>query len=150
VGYKNRTTGLAAGGTWRRTEVDLPTQLAQRAARKIMAAGRPGYIPRMEDIAAIIDKETKLPQWKAALEGLTPSGSEFVDDPERCRKFVKDRLDNGHTMLMDSLRRCKALQVALEDVAEWLETGKVNGVGYDEASVLASVKEALAPPKVQP
>jgi len=31
----------------------------------------------------------------------------------------------------------------LEDVCEWLETGKVDGVGFDNESVLSAVKETL-------
>jgi hypothetical protein len=30
-------------------------------------------------------------RWKHAVEGLTPGGSEFVDDPEACAKFIKER-----------------------------------------------------------
>lgn len=29
--------------------------------------------------------------WKRAVEGLTPGGSEFANDPERCAQFIKDR-----------------------------------------------------------
>jgi hypothetical protein len=105
--------------------MDLPTQLALRAARVIregawkqgkrMSRGVSiveatcGISLDVEGIAAIIDKETRLPQWKAALEGLTPSGSEFVDDPERCAAFVRDRLDANHRMLMDALRKLREL-----------------------------------------
>ena len=101
--------------------MDLPTQLAVKAAMKIMRAINMGAVPGVDDIAATIDRETKLPQWKAALEGLTPSGSEFVDDPETCRRFVKDRLDSDHRMLMDSLRRRKAIEAALANIAGEVE-----------------------------
>lgn len=30
-------------------------------------------------------------RWKKAVEGLTPSGSEFVDDPERCAAHIRKR-----------------------------------------------------------
>jgi len=30
-------------------------------------------------------------RYKKALEGLTPGGSEFVNDPERCAEFVRER-----------------------------------------------------------
>jgi hypothetical protein len=27
--------------------------------------------------------------WKRAIEGLTPGGSEFVDDPQRCAEYIR-------------------------------------------------------------
>jgi hypothetical protein len=41
-----------------------------------------------EEIERLVDTVWR---WKRALEGLTPSGSEFVDDPEFCAKYVKDQ-----------------------------------------------------------
>jgi len=32
-----------------------------------------------------------LERWKKAVEGLTPSGSEFVDDPENCAAYIRKR-----------------------------------------------------------
>ncbi len=31
----------------------------------------------------------ELERWKKAVEGLTPLGSEFIDDPERCAAWIK-------------------------------------------------------------
>ena len=36
------------------------------------------------------------------------------------------------------------LLVALEDTLEWLQTGKVDGVGFDEKSIVDSLQEAIA------
>ena len=36
------------------------------------------------------------------------------------------------------------LLATLEDVLEWIQTGEVDGVGFDEASIVASIKESLA------
>lgn len=81
--------------------MDSPTQLALKAARKIAFALSHGAAVDVNSIAATIDRETKLPQWKAALEDLTPSGSEFVDDPKTCARYVRRRLDD----LQDALKR---------------------------------------------
>ena len=35
------------------------------------------------------------------------------------------------------------LLIALADTLEWLQTGKVEGVGFDEQSVIDSIKEAI-------
>jgi hypothetical protein len=132
--------------------MDLPTQLAKKAARKIMLALDSEETQTQETFATIIDKETKLPQWKAALEGLTPSGSEFVDDPERCQMFVKNRLDSGHMMLMDSLRRCKAIETALVPIMARLApestAGTLSQDVFIQASEIDALRAALAPPKV--
>jgi hypothetical protein len=39
-------------------------------------------------------------RYKRALEGLTPGGSEFVNDPERCAEFVRDKHTRMHHMLV--------------------------------------------------
>jgi hypothetical protein len=38
--------------------------------------------------------EALLMRYKRALEGLTPGGSEFVDDPERCAEHARKRQDS--------------------------------------------------------
>ena len=35
------------------------------------------------------------------------------------------------------------LLIALADTLEWLQTGKVEGVGFDEQSVIDSIREAI-------
>ena len=35
------------------------------------------------------------------------------------------------------------LLIALTDTLEWLQTGKVDGVGFDEQSIIDSIKEAI-------
>jgi hypothetical protein len=37
--------------------------------------------------------ENLLKRYKKALEGLTVGGSEYYDDPERCARDIKDRLN---------------------------------------------------------
>ena len=38
------------------------------------------------------------------LLSLTPGGSEFVNDPERCCEFVKERLAFLHRKVIDSIK----------------------------------------------
>lgn len=38
------------------------------------------------------------------LLSLTPGGSEFVNDPERCCEFVKERIAFLHRKLVDSIK----------------------------------------------
>jgi hypothetical protein len=38
--------------------------------------------------------EDLLKRYKKALEGLTVGGSEYYDEPERCARDIKARLDN--------------------------------------------------------
>lgn len=49
-------------------------------------------------------------------------------------------LDRPKDRIQDA---AKTMFETLEDVAEWLETGKVDGVGFDKPQVLAAVKAAL-------
>lgn len=55
-----------------------------------------------------------LKRYKKELEGLTPSGSEFVDDPERCAAFVKDRLSFNMGLIKEN-RKLKAQVELLEE-----------------------------------
>jgi hypothetical protein len=55
----------------------------------------------LEDAAIKIDHlETILKQYKRALEGLTPGGSEFANDPERCAAFVRDKMEHRHRLIV--------------------------------------------------
>ena len=58
---------------------------------------------RIVDTAKINDLpklQQILSRYIKALESLTPSGSEFVLDPERCVKFVRDFQQIEHNMLL--------------------------------------------------
>lgn len=41
------------------------------------------------DTQEINDLKNKIKAWKSAIEGLTPGGSEYVNDPERCAEFIR-------------------------------------------------------------
>lgn len=41
------------------------------------------------------------------LESLTPGGSEFFNNPERCAKWIADRLTNAQRLTVDAVARRK-------------------------------------------
>jgi hypothetical protein len=43
-------------------------------------------------------------QYRMALESLTPGGSEFYDDPDRCVSFVKDHDQSQHRHLIELVK----------------------------------------------
>lgn len=51
-----------------------------------------------------------------ALESLTPSGSEFVNDPERCVAFVRDHQASQMRVIVSFKKRVDELQKALEEI----------------------------------
>lgn len=57
-------------------------------------------------------------RWQRAIEGLTPGGSEFADDPERCAAFVRR---NSYMEMFkqnkDLKQRVERLEMALQDIA---------------------------------
>lgn len=60
--------------------------------------------------------------YKKTLEGLTPGGSEFVDDPERCATAIRDRFAGPVTIL----KRQKVKLEAAEEMGKALK----NAIGY--------------------
>jgi hypothetical protein len=42
--------------------------------------------------------------WRKALTELTPGGSEFIDDPVRCKQFARDARDSEHRQLLKAAR----------------------------------------------
>jgi hypothetical protein len=41
-----------------------------------------------------------LKRYKRELEGLTPGGSEFVNNPEGCAAFVRDKMEQQHRLIV--------------------------------------------------
>src|SRR5687767_11215945 len=64
-----------------------------------------------------VEKHDELTRWKKAVEGLTPGGSEFANDPERCAQFIKDRC-NYPPQITRLRTRNEQLEAALKSV-EW-------------------------------
>lgn len=82
-----------------------------------------GYVLKVEADLIIDDLETELAQANEAaklLEGLTPGGSEFVNNPERCAEFIHARLDSAGALaaernqLREELARVTAERGALQ------------------------------------
>jgi len=48
-----------------------------------------------------------------ALESLTPSGSEFVGDVERCLSHVRDRIETQHRLILKFSHQAKELKAKL-------------------------------------
>lgn len=69
------------------------------------------------------------------LENLTPGGSEFVDDPQRCYAFVKDRLLESHRKAVNAIKERKALEELLREAVGLLDAG---------ASAIDHPKEPMA------
>lgn len=63
------------------------------------------------------DTLPKCPAMKA-LEDLTPSGSEFVEEPKTCYTFVRERLDNQWKMLREKIIELNGLKLHKDDNLE--------------------------------
>lgn len=64
--------------------------------------------------AELKEKEAECERWKKAVEGLTPSGSEFVNDPENCAAFIRKRTQYPRMIieLREKLQAAKSLAAA--------------------------------------
>lgn len=64
------------------------------------------------------------------LEGLTPSGSEFWEDPQRCYEMLKEQRSSTHKLLVESI---KERNIALARIVV-LEKEAGRGRGKETAS----------------
>lgn len=81
----------------------------------------------------IAELESLNKRWKAAIEGLTPSGSEYVDDPEACATTIRQRT-RWPKQIIEARQRVIVLEGALGEltsVAEFTLTtpGLIKGRG---------------------
>ena len=96
--------------------------VAERAAERINRfVQNPNLDITREDmarqLAAIIREEyAALEQSMRYLEKLTPGGSEFAFDPERCFKYAEELIRSGHEAKKDKVRE----QQANRELAEML------------------------------
>ena len=49
-------------------------------------------------------------KWRLALESLTPGGSEFVNDLDRCLEYVNAQRNRQHEMLVKAIKERKAIE----------------------------------------
>lgn len=61
---------------------------------------------------AIARGDSLLLRYKRALEGLTPGGSEFVDEPERCAEMVRESLASRMRVIVSLTKRNRELEDA--------------------------------------
>ena len=54
-------------------------------------------------------------RYKKALEGLTPGGSEFVNDPENCAQFARNCRTHQHETIVRLTRENKAAERILKE-----------------------------------
>ena|SRR3990167_9037255 len=74
----------------------------------------------------MITKLELLDRYKKVLEGLTPGGSEYIDDPERCAEAIRFRWAGPVTILKRQAARLKAA----EEMARALKTLHANKGWY--------------------
>jgi hypothetical protein len=56
-----------------------------------------------EKVFELIENEAK--PWRRALNDLTPGGSEFANDPEECKTFVKRSREAQHRVILSLIER---------------------------------------------
>jgi hypothetical protein len=66
----------------------------------------------------LVTERNLLWRYKQALEGLTPSGSEFVNDPENCALYVRDTMNRQHETIKRFKFRADALHEFVKRVAD--------------------------------
>lgn len=70
-----------------------------------------------ESCAEIIsEKDAKIMRLKKLLLDLTPSGSEFVNDPQRCFEYAKDQIAFKPRRLLEAERRLEQATALLRKV----------------------------------
>lgn len=88
--------------------------------------------------------EPILDRYRKALETLTPGGSEFYGEPERCAEFVRDRL----SFTVQQQKRINELVKALEAIIEHTPEMAGNTRKAEEHNArLAAVRAALTAAK---
>lgn len=81
-----------------------------------------GAVARLETYDRII---AQFKRYKVALEGLTPSGSEFVNEPERCSAHVRERLDSQHNIAKQAILRAQHAEACVAHLVNALDSASV-------------------------
>jgi len=77
-----------------------------------------GYAERSEELSRLTAERDA---YKAALESLTPGGSEFVNDPEYCRDYVQRKLNSNHESIKRAVKESRALEAQVAEIKELLD-----------------------------
>lgn len=56
-------------------------------------------------LATLDAEQQRAEKWSLALQSLTPGGSEYVDDPERCVAFVRETRERQHATILNLKQR---------------------------------------------
>lgn len=64
------------------------------------------------------------PRWSLALQSLTPGGSEYVDDPERCVSYIRETRDCQHQTIVRKVREIQRQATLIEKFRDLLARGK--------------------------
>lgn len=59
--------------------------------------------------------------WDKALISLTPGGSEFVDDPQRCVEFIKEVQKSMKRTIISQKKELDKLEVALRRIRSYTQ-----------------------------
>ncbi len=83
--------------------------------------GNPEGIAR--EIVQAVNSHDVLEKTRLTLEGLTPGGSEYANDPERCEVYIRERFDAGHQAKKDAVRLKRTndalVKLVAMALAEW-------------------------------
>lgn len=119
-------TEVRCGGVWR----ELPKPLSTVALKTFYQA-----------VCAERDELTK---WRLALEGLTPGGSEFVNDLPRCLEQIQRQRGREHQTAIDAVKEKRAVCAERDRYRTALEhyANEKNWTNYPKSLALVVVKNA--------
>lgn len=68
------------------------------------------------------------------LESLTPNGSEFVDDPERCAEHIRDERTRQWELVKNKVKRVKELEDLVNSAQRAADALTPASEAYDQAA----------------
>lgn len=77
------------------------------------------------EIVQAVNSHDALEKTRLTLEGLTPGGSEYVNDPANCEAHIRERFNIGHQAKKDAVR-LKRVNDALVEALE-MSLSKIKG-----------------------
>lgn len=89
------------------------SKLIQRALARIDDLSRVRLLlsdSEKKDIALVGDLTRELEHCYRLLESLTPSGSEFYHNPERCAEYVRNTLREQHELILKQQKELRELR----------------------------------------